>query len=274
MKSMKSIAVTAAALAGIASAGTGVLYAAQSPSNAVRNPVNGIVNAIATKFNLNASDVQSVFDEHRRKAEETVRTEHETRIKAELDQAVTDGKLTREQADKIIAKRQELATLKTDLKNGTPEEHRAAMEARMESLKTWAKENNVPVEYLLSFGGKMKTMGAGQRMIISTERLDQAVKDGKLTQTQRDQIVTKEKELQIFMQTLKDKTPEERTALVKTKIAEIKQWAADNKLPTEYLVSLAFGEQKIRGSMRPMHGKDAFFKMKRLPEPAAPSVTQ
>ncbi len=70
-------------------------------------------------------------------------------------------------------------------------------------------------------------------------RLDQAVKDGKITQDQEDKIIAKQAELKTQMQAerdaLKSKTEAERKAFKDQKRTELEQWAKDNKIPTKFL---------------------------------------
>ncbi len=83
---------------------------------------------------------------------------HEADNKSRLDQAVKDGKITQEQEDKIIAKQKELKAErdanKEAIKNKTEAERKAAMEAKKTELEKWAKDNNVPIEYLHPGGGR------------------------------------------------------------------------------------------------------------------------
>lgn len=67
------------------------------------------------------------------------------------------------------------------------------------------------------------------------DKLKQAVTDGKLTQAQADLLTAKATELKTYMDTLSDKTPQERGDAMKTKLDELKTWATTNNIPTEYL---------------------------------------
>jgi hypothetical protein len=78
------------------------------------------------------------------------------------------------------------------------------------------------------------TAHQAERQVRVQQRLDQAVKDGKLTQPQADQLKAKLQELADFAATLKDKTPEERRAAMKSKMAEMKQWLQSSGIPEEY----------------------------------------
>ena len=90
---------------------------------------SSLIDKLATKFNLNKSEVQAVFDEHRTE----MRATHEARYEERLAQAVRDGDLTEDQKTKILAKHKALAAKfeseKDSFKDKTPEERRAAMES-------------------------------------------------------------------------------------------------------------------------------------------------
>jgi uncharacterized membrane protein YhiD involved in acid resistance len=162
MKFPKTSTMLAAAAItlGLAAGSAGVAYAASNSQ--IDNPMNNLVSAIATKFNLNQADVQQVFDEQHAQME----SQHQQEYKDRLAQAVTDGKLTQEQADKINAKAQELQTQretnKNDFQNKTETERRAFMKEQMDSLKQWATDNNVPMEYMNPDFGRGHHGGPGR----------------------------------------------------------------------------------------------------------------
>lgn len=135
---------------GLVFAGAGVSKAANATAGA-GNPMSSLVNAIATKFNLSTTDVQAVFDEQRAQMEK----EHEQAFADRLKQAVADGKITQDQADKITAKKAELESLRSSMEGKTEDEKRAAMKTQMDSLKNWATENNIPADFMM-FGMKME----------------------------------------------------------------------------------------------------------------------
>lgn len=149
-KNSKIFAVSIITLCLLA-AGFGIVKATNSNAN---NPLGNLVSAIAQRFGLNENDVQTVFNEHwtQMNAErEARRTEMEARAQEgfteRINRAVTDGKLTQEQANLIIAKMTELRTqTQEELQNQTREERRAEMQERMETLKQWMIDNNIPQE--------------------------------------------------------------------------------------------------------------------------------
>jgi hypothetical protein len=70
------------------------------------------------------------------------------------------------------------------------------------------------------------------------ERLDQAVKDGKLTEEQKSKILAKMEELKANRpdkEELKDKSAEERRQLMQQHHDELKKWAEEHDIPEEYL---------------------------------------
>jgi len=156
-KAKNIVAVTVVAL-GLAAAGITAAYASSNASDG-KNPMSGLVSAIASKFNLNVSDVQAVFDEQK-SAMDAQRKEEMADMKAErhqefsdrLAKAVSEGKLTQDQSDKIAAKETELENSRSNSEGKTSEERRASMQEQESSLKQWAKDNNIPEGYL-SFGG-------------------------------------------------------------------------------------------------------------------------
>jgi len=144
---------TAVGVTGLA--GMSVANAATDTTNST-NPMSSLVDALATKFNLDKDDVQTVFDEQRTKME----AEREAEVKQEVAQLVTDGKITQAQADKINAKRAELKTEREAAKDAnagkTREEMKATMDAKRDELKQWASDNDIDEDYLrFVMGGGM-----------------------------------------------------------------------------------------------------------------------
>lgn len=119
---------------------------ATTDSAASNDPMSGLVDAIATKFNLKEADVQAVFDTQH----DAMQAEREASVKVKIAQLVTDGKITQAQADKINEKRAELQAEREAAKDSgkTREEMKTEMGAKRTELKAWAEENDIEQEYL------------------------------------------------------------------------------------------------------------------------------
>lgn len=170
----KSLVVAATiATIGLGSvAGLGIA-SAQSGSSA---GASGLVDKIATKFNLNKDDVQKVFDEDRTARE----VEHQAERSKHLQKLVDSGKITTEQKTLIENKQKELIS---------------ARDAERAELEAWAKQNNLDLKFVM-FGGRH-----GDR---DDSRLQDAVDSGEITADQKTLIETKQKELQTKRESARD----------------------------------------------------------------------
>jgi hypothetical protein len=151
MKLKKALLVTgAASTIGLSSvAGMGVASAATTgTTNSNTDGMSSLVDKLATKFNLNKSDVQAVFDEDRSSHD----AEMQQKLEERLNQAVTDGKITSAQKTLILNKQKEMKTFMDSLKGKTADERDSAMKTKMAELKTWASDNNIPEDYLGPMG--------------------------------------------------------------------------------------------------------------------------
>lgn len=66
------------------------------------------------------------------------------------------------------------------------------------------------------------------------DRLNQAVKEGKITEAQKTVILQKADDMKSFMESLKGKSPQERRNALKAKHDELVQWAKDNGIPAPF----------------------------------------
>ncbi len=147
----------AVATIGIASLGSAGLVSAATSSNA-DNPKQSLIDSIASKFNLNKDEVKKVFDENHAARE----AEYKQKITDRLAQAVKDGKLTQEQADKLTAKLKEMHDAREanrdSMKDASKEERRASRQSERDAFKQWLRDNSIPEE----FGGPMGMKGEGR----------------------------------------------------------------------------------------------------------------
>lgn len=140
--------VGAAASVGLAGAAAGVnAVSAEAGEHSGPLGLGGLVDKIAGRFDLDESEVQAVFDEHR----EEMHASHQARLEERLDEAVEAGELTEDQKNRILAKLEEIKqqheTSREDFKDMTREERHEAMKQKRDDLKKWAEENNIPEEY-------------------------------------------------------------------------------------------------------------------------------
>jgi hypothetical protein len=114
--------------------------------------VPSLAQEIASKFHLNVSDVQSVFDQH----QQEVKSQQESTYDAYLQNLVNTGKITEEQQQLILNKHKQLASQmqsnRQKVKSMTPTERKTQMRAAIQDLKNWAKQNNIALQYLRPFG--------------------------------------------------------------------------------------------------------------------------
>lgn len=149
------IAVAALVVLGL---GTMIVAAAEDSSSTTSYPP--IVQRLADTFNLNPDDVAKVFEEERQARIE----ERNAQFESWLDTLVQEGKLTEEQKDAIVAKREEIQSRMEEIRNiDDPEERRDAMLDLRIDILTWAQENDIDPYFLkgFGFGGKRGFGGPG-----------------------------------------------------------------------------------------------------------------
>lgn len=133
---------------GLAGLGAGVANAATSDSSTSSNPMSSLVDRIATKFNLDKTEVQKVVDEQRSEME----AKRDEEVKTKLAELVKAGTITQAQSDAITAKRAELQKEREANKDSnddkTAEERKSDMEAKRIALEAWAKEQDLDTKYL------------------------------------------------------------------------------------------------------------------------------
>jgi hypothetical protein len=119
-----------------------------------------------------------------------------------------------------------------------------------------AKPNSLASELAQKFNLKQADVQS-QHESKYEDRLAQAVKDGKLTAAQKDQILAKHKELINSMTALKDKAPAERKAAIEQQRKDIEAWEKANTIPAGYLggVDKGFGHRFGHGSKEDIGGR-------------------
>jgi competence protein ComGC len=116
--------------------GGGLLYGATRVSafSMGVNSSSPIVQKLVEKFDLNANEVVTTFNE--------LREEHRTQMRAEreerLNQAVADGVITEEQKQALIQKQEEM---------------QAEMEQHREEMDAWFEKQGIDRDALSNYGG-------------------------------------------------------------------------------------------------------------------------
>lgn len=126
----------------------GVVNAATGTSSS--DPMSSLVDKIADKFNLNKDDVQAVFDAQRTEME----AQRAQEVKDRIDQAVKDGKITQDQANKITAKLQEMRANRDAMKDKTAEERQRTRQEKRDDMKQWAQDNGISLDALKDILGR------------------------------------------------------------------------------------------------------------------------
>lgn len=156
-------AVTTVGLTGLA--GVGVASAATDTTATGTDPMSSLIDKIASKFNLDKTKLKAVFDQERTNREAA----RDAEITKALEQLVTDGKITSEQKDKLVAKRaeikKEMEASRTTNQSKTREEMHTLMDQKRTELEQWAKGNGISTEYLrYLMGGRGGHSGPGGPM--------------------------------------------------------------------------------------------------------------
>jgi len=137
------VPVFAIVIAGSTLVGVSAIAHAQTGTT----PFAGLAQAIASKFNLNQSDVQSAITSY-------MQQNMQNRQKNRLDKLVSAGKITSAQETAILA---ELATLQSQyspssFQGMTQAQRQQAMQDRKNALTTWANAQGINPAYVMPFG--------------------------------------------------------------------------------------------------------------------------
>ncbi len=118
-----------------------------------------IIQKLVERFGLNEDEVKAVFDEAREEQHQQMQNRFEER----LNQAVSEGEITEEQKQAILAKREEMQANREEFKDLSPEERREKMEAHQEEMKKWAEENGLELDSCPMFLGEGPRGGFGPK---------------------------------------------------------------------------------------------------------------
>ena len=103
-----------------------------------------IIQRLVEKFGLNENEVKAVFDEERDEWQQ----QRQGRFEEQLNQVVSDGKITEEQKQLILAKRTEMQANRNQYQDLSSEERREKMTEHHGEMKTWAQENGIDISFM------------------------------------------------------------------------------------------------------------------------------
>lgn len=143
-----AVVVTGSTLLGVSS-----IAHAQSGSA----PFSGLAQAIASKFNLNTSDVQNVISAFKQQQRANWQQNMQQREKKRLDRLVSQGKITNSQETAILS---ELSTLqgqfsRSSLQGMTQKQRRQAFLNEKNAIESWANSQvpSINPKYVMPFRG-------------------------------------------------------------------------------------------------------------------------
>ncbi len=118
---------------------------------------DGLIQKLVERFNLNQDEVEEVFTEVREERHQQMQSRFEER----LNQLVSDGKLTEEQKQAVLAKKAELQENRPEFSTMSKEERETQRQAHQEEMEAWAKENGLDLNLVLGWGNGPKRGGFG-----------------------------------------------------------------------------------------------------------------
>lgn len=157
-KKARMFAATAFML-GVTTLASTTTYAASQST--VDERENVLVSALVQKFNLNSDEVKTLVRSVMEKQRADMEVKREQAFTDRINKAVTNKKITQEQATLLLAKAKEVRAFTQTLSTKTPEERKAAMKTQMDSVKQWLTDNNIPKDYnlFMGFGGEGRGKG-------------------------------------------------------------------------------------------------------------------
>lgn len=146
------IPVVAVIVGGSALLGVSAVANAQAGNS----PFFGLAQEIASKFNLNSSDVQNTISTYMQQQHANMMQNRQQFLKNKLDQEVSAGKITSDQETAIL---NELTTLKNkynigpgNFKSMTQTQRQQAMQNMQNDLKSWTQSNGINLSLIPGFG--------------------------------------------------------------------------------------------------------------------------
>ena len=150
MKTQTKGLLAAAGIVSLAGAGVAGTNIASAMTDKTSDRESSLVDAIASKFNLNKTEVQKVFDEQR----DARHAEMQQKRLDYLRKALNDKKITQSQYDHIVKAWDDIDKLMKE--SGDPRDmtsdQRQAIKDKMDELKKWLKDQNINLKSLGVWG--------------------------------------------------------------------------------------------------------------------------
>ena len=144
------------------------IVAVNAQTEGGNGPFSIIIQKLVERFNLNAEEVQEVFDEVRDEMRQEMQARFEERIGDKTPEFTPPEftPLTDEQKEALSAKREELQEKFEALKDLSQEERQAKMEELREEMEAWAEEQGIDLRFIggifgPGFRGSQRGFGRG-----------------------------------------------------------------------------------------------------------------
>ncbi len=118
-----------------------------------------LLERIAERFDLDIDEVTGFAEE----LKEERRAGMEERFEERLDELVEDGKITGDQKEAILEKKEEMEAFREELEDIKVSEAREAMKEMREELKDWTEENDLELKYFFPKIGIKRLNPGGHR---------------------------------------------------------------------------------------------------------------
>ncbi len=118
-----------------------------------------LLERIAERFDLDIDEVTDFVEE----LMEERRAGMEERFEERLDELVEDRKITNDQKEAILEKKEEMEAFREDLEDMKVSQAREAMKEMKKELKDWAKENDLELKYFFPKDGQKRFKPVGLR---------------------------------------------------------------------------------------------------------------
>ncbi len=120
----------------ISAAGMGITATTSALSGDTNNPEQSLIDKLVSKFNLNESEVQAVFDDVHATHEKEMKSDREAALKS----ALSDGKISQSQYNHITDVWSQMDKLHEGKKN---QANHKKMHNLMEKLRKWMDAQNI-----------------------------------------------------------------------------------------------------------------------------------